>query len=460
MTDEGIPSMHFLRHISLVLYPLSFSVPKGKGISLKPMNSAEKDFHSLGVTRQFINAMEDMGYEEPTEIQVKAIPRLLAGQDLIGIAQTGTGKTAAFVVPMLQRLKYASIDIPRAIILEPTKELVIQTESMVRKLMAYTDLRAVAIYGGAAIKSQRQALEDGVDIIVASPGRFMELYLSGHLKTKKLEVLVLDEADRLMDMGFMPQLRSFLEVIPVKRQNMLFSATFGEKVESLSSEFLEFPTRVEVSPQASTADTIEQRLYHLPNFKTKLFFIERLLNAEDMPRVLIFCRTKDRADRVFRFLERKVEGEVRVIHSNKGQNTRINAFRAFQEGEVRVLVATDVSARGIDVALVSHVVNLDIPRTIIDYTHRIGRTGRAKNQGVAISFADPSEMFYIKKIQVLIQMQIPLLKAPKDLEVMDFLPREERELAMELDRQKKLADPTFKGAFHERKSVLKRKGLL
>ena len=212
-------------------------MPKGKGISLKPMNSAEKDFHSLGVTRQFINAMEDMGYEEPTEIQVKAIPRLLAGQDLIGIAQTGTGKTAAFVVPMLQRLKYASIDIPRAIILEPTKELVIQTESMVRKLMAYTDLRAVAIYGGAAIKSQRQALEDGVDIIVASPGRFMELYLSGHLKTKKLEVLVLDEADRLMDMGFMPQLRSFLEVIPVKRQNMLFSATFGEKVKAFLLNF-------------------------------------------------------------------------------------------------------------------------------------------------------------------------------------------------------------------------------
>jgi len=414
------------------------------------MNPAIKDFSDLGVTRQFINAMEDLGYAEPTDIQIKAIPRINAGQDLIGIAQTGTGKTAAFVVPMLMRLKYASIDLPRAIIMEPTKELVIQTESMVRKLMAYTDLRACAIYGGAAIKAQRQVLADGVDIIVATPGRFMELYLTGHLNPKKVEVLILDEADRLMDMGFMPQLRSLLEVIPRKRQNLLFSASFGGKVEELSHEFLEFPTRVEVSPESTTAETIEQRLYYLPNFKTKLFFLETMFRDDEMSRVLVFCRTKDRADRVHRFLERKLEGDVRVIHSNKGQNTRINAFKSFQDGEVRVLVATDVSARGIDVALVSHVVNLDIPRTIVDYTHRIGRTGRAKNEGVAISFADPSEKFYVKKIQELIKMDIPVIKAPDDIQVMDFLPREEQEIAMEVDRQRRLHDPKFQGAFHDR----------
>ena len=424
------------------------------------MNPDKKDFSDLGITRQFINAMEDMGYTEATEIQIKAIPRINAGQDLIGIAQTGTGKTAAFVVPMLQRLKYASIGIPRAIILEPTKELVIQTESMVRKLMAYTDLRVLSLYGGTAIKAQRAALAEGVDIIVASPGRLMELYLTGHLKTKKVEMLILDEADRLMDMGFIPQLRAILEIIPVKRQNLLFSATFGEKVESLSHEFLEFPTRVEVSRQATPAETIEQQLYYLPNFKTKLFFLERLLQKEEMNRVLVFCRTKDRADRVFRYLERKVEGDVRVIHSNKGQNTRINAFKSFQEGNVRVLVPTDVSARGIDVALVSHVVNLDVPRTTIDYTHRIGRTGRAKNEGVAMTFADPSEKFYVRKIHELIQMDIPVMENPTDLQVMDFLPREEREIAMELDRQRKMANPSFQGAFHERKSVLKKKGLL
>jgi ATP-dependent RNA helicase RhlE len=341
--------------------------------------------------------------------------------------------------------------------MEPTKELAVQTESMVRKLMAYTDLRVAALYGGSGLKSQRQALEDGLDIIVATPGRMMELYHSGFLVVNKLEVLVLDEADRLMDMGFMRQLRTILEVIPVKRQNLLFSASFSSKVEELSHEFLEYPSRVEVSPQSSTAETIEQRLYHLPNFKTKLFFLEELLQSEEMERVLVFCRTKDRADRVFRYLERKVQGEVRVIHSNKGQNTRINAFKAFQEGDVRVLVATDVSARGIDVAMVSHVVNLDIPRTVVDYTHRIGRTGRAKNHGVAISFADPSEMYYVKQIQELIDMQIPIMENPAELKVMDFLPREQRDMEIEIDRQKQLRNPSYKGAFHDRKKSKKKR---
>ena len=206
--------------------------PTGKGISLRTMGTEEKDFKSLGVTRQFINAMEDMGYKEPTEIQMKAIPRVLAGNDLIGIAQTGTGKTAAFVVPVIQRLKFAKGNVPRAIIMEPTKELAVQTESMVRKLMAYTDLRVAALYGGSGLKSQRQALEDGVDVIVATPGRMMELYHSGFLVFNKLEVLVLDEADRLMDMGFMRQLRTILEVIPVKRQNLLFSASFSRRWKS------------------------------------------------------------------------------------------------------------------------------------------------------------------------------------------------------------------------------------
>ena len=421
------------------------------------MGTEERDFKSLGVTRQFINAMEDMGYEEPTEIQKKAIPRVLSGNDLIGIAQTGTGKTAAFVVPVLQRLKFAKGVVPRAIIMEPTKELAIQTESMVRQLMTYTDLRVVVLYGGAGLKSQREALEVGTDIIVATPGRMMELYHTGYLVVQKLEVLVLDEADRLMDMGFMHQLRTILEVIPVKRQNLLFSASFSAKVEELSHEFLEYPTRVEVSPQSSTAETIDQRIYRIPNFKTKLFFLEQLLGDEEMERVLVFCRTKDRADRVFRYLERKVEGEVRVIHSNKGQNTRINAFKAFQEGEVRVLVATDVSARGIDVAKVSHVVNLDIPRTIVDYTHRIGRTGRAKRHGVAISFSDPSEKYFVKLIEELIGMEIPVFDNPEEMQIMDFLPRELREMEIEIDRQKQLRDPNYKGAFHDRKNSKKKR---
>lgn len=421
------------------------------------MTPVESTFEDLGVTRQFINAMDDMGYGAPTDIQRLALPRLRSGQDLIGVAQTGTGKTAAFVLPILMRLKYAQGSAPRAVILEPTKELVLQTRMNVSKLAAYTDLRCAALYGGSGLKAQEQQIIDGMDIIVSTPGRLIEFYLKHILKLNKLQVLVLDEADRMMDMGFMHQLRDILEVIPVKRQNLLFSATFNEKVEELSHEFLEFPTKVEVTPSATPAETIEQRLLYVPNFKTKLAYLELLLADESFERVLIFCRTKDRANRVHHYLERKVDGGVKVIHSNKSQNTRINAFTAFQEGGLRVLVATDVSARGIDIAAVSHVVNFDIPRSSEDYTHRIGRTGRAKREGVAISLSDPTETFLVKQIEELIAMEIPEYPLPEQITEMEYLPGEKRELAIELDRQKQMADPSYGGAFHARKKKSKKK---
>ncbi|NNC82144.1 MAG: DEAD/DEAH box helicase [Flavobacteriales bacterium] len=421
------------------------------------MSPDERSFEALGVTRQFINAMDDMGYGPPTDIQWQALPRMRSGQDLIGVAQTGTGKTAAFVLPMLMRLKFAQGDAPRAVILEPTKELVIQTSRHVQMLAKYTDLRCAALYGGSGTHQQREDLRSGQDIIVATPGRLMDFYLKGDLILKKLQVLVLDEADRMMDMGFMHQLRSILEVIPVKRQNLLFSATFNERVEELSHEFLEFPTKVEVTPSATPAETIDQYLVELPNFKSKLAYLEGLLAKEEFDRVIVFCRTKDRADRVHRFLDRKVEGGVKVIHSNKGQNTRINAFKDFQDGTLRVLVATDVSARGIDVANVSHVVNFDIPRMREDYTHRIGRTGRALNQGEAISLMDPSEVYFVNQIEELIGGRIERIPLPDDFQEEEFLPGEKKELARELDRQKQKLNPDYKGAFHERKKKSKKK---
>lgn len=423
----------------------------GKGIPLTEMGKVERSFEGLGITRQFLNAMDDMGYGEPTDIQMKALPRLRSGQDLIGVAQTGTGKTAAFVLPILMRLKYAQGDVPRALIMEPTKELVLQTTEHVKKLAAYTDLRCMSVFGGAKLNQQREELSKGVDIVVATPGRLLEFYSNANLVLKKVQVLVLDEADRMMDMGFMPQLRQLLEVLPVKRQNLLFSATFNAKVEVLSHEFLDFPTKVEVTPSATPAETITQWLVELPNFRTKLSYVESLLEDEEFVRMMIFCRTKDRADRVHRYLERKVEGGVKVIHSNKSQNTRINAFTAFQSGELRVLVATDVSARGIDVAGVSHVVNFDVPRSTEDYTHRIGRTGRARNTGVAITIADPTESFYLERIEELIEMIIPRLERPTTLIDLEDLPGEGREMLRALDKQKQKRDPTYKGAFHDRK---------
>ncbi|NND94030.1 MAG: DEAD/DEAH box helicase [Flavobacteriales bacterium] len=421
------------------------------------MSPDERTFEALGVTRQFINAMEDMGYEIPTEIQQQALPKLRAGQDLIGVAQTGTGKTAAFLIPVLMRLKFAKGSAPRALIIEPTKELVIQTAHNVELLSKYTDIRALAVYGGSGYKQQLNALEAGVDIVVASPGRLLEFYSKGDLVLRKLEVLVLDEADRLMDMGFMNQLRSILEVIPVKRQNLLFSATFNEKVEKLSHEFLDFPIKVEITPSATPAETIDQYIIELPNFKSKLSYLEFLLNDEKASKVMVFCRTKDRADRVHRYLDRKTEGGVKVIHSNKGQNTRINAFKEFQDGTLRVLVATDVSARGIDVASVSHVVNFDVPRMTEDYTHRIGRTGRARNTGIAVSLVDPTERYFIGHIEKLIEQEIPKQELDKSIEIHDFLPGEKKEMLREIDRQKQKTDKGFKGAFHQRKKKSEKK---
>lgn len=421
------------------------------------MEEAKQGFESLGLTRQFLNALDDQGIVDPTPIQLQAIPIIRAGHDLIGIAQTGTGKTAAFGLPLLQKVKYAQGEIPRALVLEPTRELVIQTTRHLQTMAKYTDLRIMELYGGRGFKEQKESLAHGVDVIVSTPGRLMEMYFKGHLILKGVKTLILDEADRLMDMGFMPKLRNILEVIPVKRQNLLFSATFGTKVEELSHEFLEFPRRVEVSPQATPAETVEQRVYELPNFKTKLLFLEQLLTDAEWYRVLVFCRTKDRAERVSRYLERKVEGGVKVIHGNKGQNTRLNAFIAFQEGELRVLVATDVTARGIDISQVSHVVNFDVPRHAEDYTHRIGRTGRAGHSGIAVTMMDPSEGFHIQRIEEVIDGRIPISPMPQGLTEQEYLPGEKKEMALEKDRQRRITDPTYKGAFHKRKPKSEKK---
>jgi ATP-dependent RNA helicase RhlE len=410
------------------------------------------NFEELKLTRQFLDAVSDAGYTQATEIQQKAIPRILAGQDLIGIAQTGTGKTAAYVLPILQTLKYPQGNEPRALILVPTKELVVQVEEQVEKLSKYTELRHVALYGGVGPKTQIECIEKGVDIIVATPGRFLEIYAKRVIVPKKIKHIVLDECDRMMDMGFWPQLRDIQEKIPQKKQQLLFSATFPEKVERIADNFLLFPSRVEVTPQATTASTVEQTVYHVPNAPTKLNLLIHLLNDESWTRVMVFVKTKEQATEIGKYLERMRVGEVRLLHSNKAQNARMNAVNDFKEGEVRVLVSTDVTARGIDVFEVSHVVNFNVPSTYEDYVHRIGRTGRAFKTGCAVSFADVSEEYHITKIQKLIRQTIPVLEIPEGvvIEKTSFLEKQDQN--KEIDRQKRLEDPDFKGAFHEKKS--------
>lgn len=419
--------------------------------------SAITSFEEFNLNRQLLNAVSDLGFERPTEIQQKCIPIILAGQEVIGIAQTGTGKTAAYMLPVLMKAKYAQGKEPRVLILAPTKELTLQLADHAKQLAKYTDLRIVPLYGGIGPKTQIEMLEQGVDILVSTPGRFMELYLKGELPTKLIKTLILDEADRMMDMGFMHQLRKIFEVVPRKRQNLLFSATFSERVERLSAEFLEFPVKVEVTPQATAATQVEQSLYFVPNLKTKINFLEHLLQDKELNRVMIFTRTKEVANNVFHFIERKDLGPVRVIHSNKGQNTRINAVNEFKEGKLRVLVSTDVTARGIDVIKVSHVINFDVPILYEDYVHRIGRTGRAFQEGKAITFVNEAEQYHIQKIEELIREKIPVKKLPPEVEVTDTPFMEGQELAREIDQQRRRDDPTFRGAFHEKKHEKKKK---
>ncbi len=416
------------------------------------MSTAMQTFDNFKLNKQLVSATVEAGYETPTLIQQKAIPLILAGHDVLGIAQTGTGKTAAFTLPLLMKIKYAQGVHPRALVLAPTRELVMQITENIKTLSINTDIRTLAIYGGLGPKTQIEAIEAGVDVLVSTPGRLLDIYTKGALVLKEIKTLVMDEADKMMDMGFMHQIRSILEVIPVKRQNLLFSATMPEKVVRLSEEFLEFPEVVEVTPQSSTVDAITQVRYEVPNMRTKLALLEYLFNENaDFKRVIIFAKTKSTADNIYKFLDRKVEKSVRVIHANKGQNTRINAMEAFKTGEIRILVTTDVASRGIDISMVSHVINFDVPIIYEDYVHRIGRTGRANQLGAALTFQTPADIYHIEAIEKMIKQSIPQKPMPAGITIASTPFDEQQLMDRDLDTQRKRMDPDFKGAFHEKK---------
>ncbi len=416
------------------------------------MEVENHSWESLKLNPQLLKAVSEAGFRNPTEIQQKVIPLVLGGQAVIGVAQTGTGKTAAYLLPVLKKINFAQGKEPRALILAPTKELVVQIGEHAKQLTKFTDLRVAALYGGVGPKTQIEALRNGVDILIATPGRFMEIYFRNEIVVKHIKILVLDEADRMLDMGFMHQLRKIFEVIPPKRQNLLFSATFPAKVERLAEEFLEFPVKVEASPLVMAAQQVDQELFHVPNLKTKIHLLEWLLKDRLLfRRVMIFTRTKESANNVFKFVDRKQMGPSKVIHSNKGQNTRMNAMSEFKEGGLRILVSTDVASRGIDVTNVSHVINFDVPMLYEDYIHRIGRTGRAFQTGKAITFVNEAERYHIKKIEELMNEKITVLEFPDGVEIEPTPVAEAQQIAKEIDRQKRYEDPEFKGAFHDRK---------
>jgi ATP-dependent RNA helicase RhlE len=345
-------------------------------------------FRVLNLSPQILKAVQEAGYTEPTPIQVAAIPHILAGHDVIGIAQTGTGKTAAFVLPILTKMA-ASIDAgqrrgTRALVVAPTRELVVQIEENVRAYARHLPLRMATVFGGVSERPQIEALRSGVDLVVATPGRLIDLMGQRVCNFSGLEFLVLDEADRMLDMGFLPPIRQIVKALPRKRQTLMFSASLSREIEKLTHEFQDAPKIVEIGRRANPADTVTQLAYEVRSH-LKPALLLHLLADPQFDTVLVFTRTKHGADRIARRLE-SAGIKTGTIHSNRSQNQRLRALKDFKSGVVRVLVATDIAARGIDVDGISHVVNYDFPMHSEDYVHRIGRTGRAHAIGDAISF--------------------------------------------------------------------------
>jgi ATP-dependent RNA helicase RhlE len=409
-------------------------------------------FEELNLTKPLLRALADLNYETPTAIQEKVFSVMMSGKDVCGIAQTGTGKTFAYLLPTLRQMEFSKDRLPQLLILVPTRELVVQVVEEVRKLSAYLTLEVVGAYGGGNIKVQMAELKNGADVVVATPGRLFDLALNGSLKTKAIKKLVIDEVDEMLNLGFRTQLKNILDLLPQRRQNLLFSATLTDEVETLMQTYFNNPVRIEAAPVGTPLENIEQKGYYVPNFYTKVNLLDLLLEQnEDMSKVLVFVATKKLADQLFGQLEMGYLNKIGVIHSNKEQNHRFNSVKQFHEGSYRILIATDIIARGLDVAEVSHVFNFDIPEVPENYIHRIGRTGRADKKGVAISFITEAEKEQQEQIEALMNYQIPIEPLPENLKISEILtPDEEPQIYMKSIDVKLPKREAGGGAFHEK----------
>jgi ATP-dependent RNA helicase RhlE len=369
-------------------------------------------FESLGLMPELLRAVREQGYEHPTPIQAQAIPLVLEGRDLMGRAQTGTGKTAGFTLPMLQRLApQANTSASparhpiRALILTPTRELAMQVEESVRTYGRHIPLRSTTIFGGVNINPQTKALRAGVEILVATPGRLLDHQGQGNLNFSQLEILVLDEADRMLDMGFIRDIQKILALLPTHRQTLLFSATFTDEIKQLASKFLRTPATVQITPQNTAAELVRQ-VVHPVDRERKRALLSHLIQSRGLEQVLVFTRTKHGANRLSEQLDKDGINAM-AIHGNKSQPQRIKALEEFKKGSVRVLVATDIAARGLDIDQLPHVVNFELPQVPEDYIHRIGRTGRAGSEGEALSLVCVDEHRLLKDIEKLLRRELP-----------------------------------------------------
>tara|TARA_R110002050_G_scaffold251241_2_gene389400 strand:+ start:18799 stop:20154 length:1356 start_codon:yes stop_codon:yes gene_type:complete len=410
-------------------------------------------FQDLNLNTPLYNALDDLGFTTPTPIQAEAFNVVSSGKDMVGIAQTGTGKTFAYMLPILKNLKYSTQETPRILVLVPTRELVVQVVDEIEKLSKYINNRVLGVYGGTNINTQKQAIAAGIDILVATPGRLYDLALSRVLQLKSIQKLVIDEVDVMLDLGFKHQLINIFDILPEKRQNIMFSATMTEDVDLLINDFFKSPKRVSIAISGTPLDNITQARYNVPNFYTKINLLTHLLNdTETFNKVLIFVAFKKMADRLFEQLDEIFHDELCVIHSNKTQNYRLRSIEQFRNGENRILVATDVMARGLDIDNVSHVINFDTPIYPENYMHRIGRTGRAERKGEALIFNTEKEADAIENIESLMNMEIPLLELPETVTVSTELIQEERPVIKEHNNpNKRNKDDDAPGpAFHDK----------
>ncbi len=410
-------------------------------------------FQDLTLTKPLLRAITDLGFTTPTPIQIKAYPAVMSGKDTIAIAQTGTGKTFAYLIPIIRQLTFSENRHPRILIVVPTRELVVQVVNEINKLTTYVTLRVGGIYGGANINPQKQLVYNGLDILVATPGRLMDMILDRTLQLKDIQKLVLDEVDELLSLGFRTQLVQLMEKLPAKRQNLLFSATLDEEVEKIIETYFITPQYLELIARGTPLDKIAQSLYFVPNFYTKVNLLEHLvLNNTALKKVLVFCKNKNMANDLFKELEPVLKNEIAIIHSNKTQPQRFAALQDFEKGISRVLIATDVIARGLDIAEVTHVINFDTPQSPEDYIHRIGRTGRADKIGASITFVSEVEKQFQKAIELLMNKKIKATPLPKAVEISDVLTADEKPVKRDKNLKKIPKLEVKTGAFHEKKA--------
>jgi ATP-dependent RNA helicase RhlE len=420
-------------------------------------------FNELNLSKQLLKALDDLGFKTPTPIQEKAFPIIMSGKDAIGIAQTGTGKTFAYILPLLRQLTYSEQRQPRILIIVPTRELVVQVVTEIEKLTKYMTVRCIGVYGGVKMPAQAQQVYNGVDVLVATPGRLMDLYLSRALQLNSVKKLVIDEVDEMLNLGFRPQLMQILDVLPPKRQNLLFSATLTEEVEKMITDYFYTPEYIETVSRGTPSANITQGAYLVPNFYTKVNLLQSLLaNNPSISKALLFVRNKKVADALYQLIKITFPNQISLIHSNKSQQRRFTAVKQLQDGTHRLLIATDVIARGIDITDVTHVINFDVPKEAAVYIHRIGRTGRAEKTGISISFVTPAEKEKQKEIEALMNKKIEMLRLPDDVEISDELTPDEVEKVKDKNLNKNRRDKNFKAAgpaFTEKKEKNKKVNL-